>query len=817
MLRAGVRQASRLALLVVALCFCLFTVAARAQSCPQPSSPGVNICSPTNGATVGSPFTISAAGRNSNATAGMDVWLDGHKVGWYTGTSVNIQVTAATGQHQLDIYAVGVDGELQEKTVIFTVGSSTGGGGPTACPAPSNPGVNICSPLNGSTVTSPVTISATGLNSGSTSGMDVWIDGQKFNWYGGATTVNAQATLAAGTHHLDIYAVGTNGELQEKTSIFTVGSSTSGGGTGGSGGSTGSCTQPASAGVNICSPSNGSTVTSPVTISAAGRDNSATQGMDVWIDGVKFNWYGGTNTVNAQATLAAGSHELDIYAVGTNGELQEGISRFTVGSSTSGGGTGGGGGTGSATAVNHVIFLLQENRSFDNYFGMLNAYRKANAWNIGDDGHEYDVDGLDGSKARIVNYNDEGTPFAPFKLATSCIDDISSAWLESYGDVNPWDFSVSRALPMNGFVHIAEGFAKSLGLADTAGKRTMGYYDQDLLNYYYFMASQFALSDRWFSPVSAKTVPNRIATMTGGTTQGLTKDPSNDDHLGQLSIPTIFQELTNAGVSWKIYYTDVESSGAPSTSFSYFTFANQYMNDPAHVAPLSQFYTDVQNGSLPAFAYIEPGYNDGTDEHPGVDIIRGQRQVANLINALMNSVSWKDSVFFFSYDEGGPYDHVPPVSGHTNQFTDASLGISTDISSIAVNPDSFNPCRIISGSFHCDLKSYGSYADPGYNAGDAPAQQGFAAQLGFRVPNFVVSPFARRHYVSHVPMDHTAVIRFVESRFLGSTAHLTARDAAQPNLLDFFDFTAVPWAQPPAPPAPSSASACNPANLTPAP
>ena len=69
----------------------------------------------------------------------------------------------------------------------------------------------------------------------------------------------------------------------------------------------------------------------------------------------------------------------------------------------------------------------------------------------------------------------------------------------------------------------------------------------------------------------------------------------------------------------------------------------------------------------------------------------------------------------------------------------------------------------------------------------------------------VISPFTRRHYVSHVPMDHTAVIKFVENRFIGSSAHLTARDAAQPNLLDFFDFNNVPWATPPTPPAPVTA------------
>jgi len=63
------------------------------------------------------------------------------------------------------------------------------------------------------------------------------------------------------------------------------------------------------------------------------------------------------------------------------------------------------------------------------------------------------------------------------------------------------------------------------------------------------------------------------------------------------------------------------------------------------------------------------------------------------------------------------------------------------------------------------------------------------------------------HYVSHTPMDHTAVIRFVETRFLGSAAHLTARDAVQPNLLEFFDFSNVPWSTPPCPPPPASPQA----------
>jgi phospholipase C len=143
------------------------------------------------------------------------------------------------------------------------------------------------------------------------------------------------------------------------------------------------------------------------------------------------------------------------------------------------------------------------------------------------------------------------------------------------------------------------------------------------------------------------------------------------------------------------------------------------------------------------------------------------------------------------------------VPNHSNDYTDASLGTVPDISQISVNADAYIPCVPSGGlaTLHCDLAS----TDPGANPGDAAALQGFAGQLGFRLPNIVISPFVRKHYVSHTPMDHTAVIKFVENRFIGSSAHLTPHDAAQPNLLEFFDFNNVPWATPPTPPAPITA------------
>lgn len=532
---------------------------------------------------------------------------------------------------------------------------------------------------------------------------------------------------------------------------------------------------------------------------------------------------------------------------------------------------------GSVDAIDHVVLMLQENHTFDNYFGMLNPYRESNGWTKAADGNTYMVDGIADKLSKISNSDDEGTSFPLFPLTSTCVDDETSSWLESYGQVNRYDFSSTRSINMDGFVHTAENYAKNCTtggghcagtFTDFTGQRAMGYYDQSFLNYDYYMASQFALSDRWFSPVSSKSISNRIATFTGGTTQGLAFDPGVDDGLtSQLNIPTIFQELDQAGVSWKIYYTVTQggcleeddcpvsgNSNYPATDFSSLAYSYQYLYipqsgqacaaptkpssvvgdasnsfciDPEHVAPISQYYADLTNGTLPAFSFIEAGYGVN-DEHPGSgqSILMGQAEVAKVVNAFMASPEWKDSVFFLSYDEGGgPYDHVPPVPQHSNDNTDATLGSESvsqipDISTIAVDPDRYNPCLPPTpgtATLHCDLTS----SDPGANAADAPAMQGFAAQLGFRVPNMVISPFTRAHYVSHIPMDHTAVIKFVEDRFIGPSAHLTARDAAQPNLLDFFDFTAPSWEKPPVPPTPytdpPNKSSCTPASFAPAP
>jgi phospholipase C len=260
---------------------------------------------------------------------------------------------------------------------------------------------------------------------------------------------------------------------------------------------------------------------------------------------------------------------------------------------------------GSIQSINHVIFMLQENHTFDNYFGMLNPYRDNERLEHRRRWQQLQVDGID-DKLKTTDENDSGVSFPLFKLRSTCIDDDSSEWLASFGDVNRYDFLTSRPIQENGFVHTAEGFATNCANSTAvavehspilAGQRAMGYYDEGFLNYYYYMAAQFAVSDRWFSPMASKSTPNRIAMFTGGTTQGLVRDPGYDDHLAALPLPSIFQALDNAGVSWKLYYTQTVggcldgddcapgTANEPGTTFGYIDYYHKYeYANPTHAA-----------------------------------------------------------------------------------------------------------------------------------------------------------------------------------------------------------------------------------------
>ncbi|MGE5114297.1 MAG: alkaline phosphatase family protein [Acidobacteriaceae bacterium] len=401
------------------------------------------------------------------------------------------------------------------------------------------------------------------------------------------------------------------------------------------------------------------------------------------------------------------------------------------------------GGNGSLNQINHVIWIMQEFRSFDNYFGKLNDYRQAK-------GLPADVDGL---PLDATNPSVDGTAQIPaYHLNTVCMEQMTPAWDASRRDVSRYSPDLKTG-PMDGFVYSAARFALDENAAgrgpysDIEGMRAMGYYTDREIPYYYFMATQFATSDRFFGTILSRTPPNRIANLAASALGVVNSIPEGTTFQQN----TILHLLQNAGVSWKIYETE-------GTYLGYFQpFFGTYHD---HVVPFDQFFTDLQNNTLPQVAYIEP--MNGANEHTASNIQLGVARVAGMINALMASQSWKDSVFFVTYDHGGEYDHVPPQP--------------------AVIPDSIPP-----------------QLAPGNAVDDY-------SRTGFRVPLIVVSPFAKKGYVSHTVMDNTAILKFIETRF--NLSNLTERDAAQPDMTEFFELTNIPNATSPSPPTQPTDAPC---------
>jgi phospholipase C len=411
---------------------------------------------------------------------------------------------------------------------------------------------------------------------------------------------------------------------------------------------------------------------------------------------------------------------------------------------------------GDLKSVNHIIFMAQENRSFDTYFGQLPAYWSAN-------GYPQTADGLP-AMASNPTFSGTGTVSA-FHVATECTENLTPSWDESHLDWN-LNAPTSSTPALDGFVYNAAKFAMDSGYTDTSGLRAMGYYDWTDVPYYYFMASNFAISDRWFSPVMDRTQLNRMY-LFAATSQGYAYPPgTNQSDSTPLTAPTIFDSLTKAGISWKIYTSDTDCGGGdtpfPCTYLTQFAAYAPPNALPANVVPLDpNFAQDLAAGTLPSVALIEGGYNSGRDEHPDNNVQVGAQYVSTLINEFMNSPSWKDSAFILTYDEaGGLYDHVAPQP--------------------AVSPDGIAPIDLQAGDI-CTTDPTGPTCD--FNI------------TGFRVPMIVISPFAKKNYVSHTVADYTAILKLIETRF-GLPA-LNHRDAAQMDMTEFFDFQNVPWATPP--------------------
>jgi|SRR5579864_3646885 len=285
------------------------------------------------------------------------------------------------------------------------------------------------------------------------------------------------------------------------------------------------------------------------------------------------------------------------------------------------------------TKIKHIIFFVQENRSFDNYFGRMGQYRRDRGF----------TDPIDDLPLTATQNTSAGQPISPFHFQTECHENVPNGWYASHQDYDNG--------AMDKFV-ISDALYSSPSSIDSQGTRAMGYYDWTDLPYYYELAFQFGTSDRFFSSVMAETIPNRMY-LFAATSFGFTFPPAKST-VGGWTQPTIFDALDKAGISWRYYYQD---NGVFLSQFS------TWFRDAGKVYNISHWNTDLQNEkTLPQVIFIERTVQLPLDEHPDHNIQTGAVVTENIISTLMQSPAWPSSVFILTFDEsGGMYDHVPPV------------------------------------------------------------------------------------------------------------------------------------------------------------
>jgi phospholipase C len=391
----------------------------------------------------------------------------------------------------------------------------------------------------------------------------------------------------------------------------------------------------------------------------------------------------------------------------------------------------------------HVVIVMMENHSFDNYLGMLPKRGQPLA------------DGFTFRHGRPVNHNRlRGRRVTVYPLSDPCqpSDAGSQSWNATHEQIDGGSMA---------------GFART-------GLGSMGYYDEDTLPFYYGLARTFTLANRWFCSAPAPTYPNRRFLM-AGTAYGLTTTDVSSFSDPPPPNGTIFDRLSAHGIPWANYFTDLPTSGIiPETIEKH----------PLNIRHISQFYLDARLGRLPAVSLVDsevgllnefgnkflkaspPVLNQfkrfvraqGGDEENPQDVQIGEAFVHRVVHAVMSSPQWRRTLLVWLYDEhGGYYDHVPPPR--------------------ALAPDHIRP-KLRSG----DVRG-------GYRI------------LGPRVPAVVVSAHARPNAVTNVVHDHTSVLATIEHKW--NLPAMTYRDANAHTMMDFLDRHTMHFPEPPRLPAPA--------------
>jgi phospholipase C len=508
---------------------------------------------------------------------------------------------------------------------------------------------------------------------------------------------------------------------------------------------------------------------------------------------------------------------------------------------------------GNVQKVKHVIVIMQENHSFDNYFGAL-AYAPNSPYRHDLNGcRKEDHDCVDGLTCKTdangnitcfnSNVDDNGSTVFSFHDSRRCAGpDLDHSWFQTHQEVNFLQPMTTLANPLSdGFVRVNDITEQhDNGVESPTDDQTMGFYTQDDIPFYYDLAQKFAVGDRYFAAVLGPTFPNRSYLLAATSFGHLTTSDTFPPPGGYKPITgTIFDLLEKNNITWADYFQDAAQGG----SFRQFGGPN---TDP-HFLPLKLLLAQASGApGVPPLAqvvFVDPnfglfGRKFENDEHPPTDIQRGQAFVSRVVNAIRNGPYWQDSVIFITYDEhGGYYDHVAspsPAQGHQRTPDGISPGQCADLSTVpaSLQPGAGAECaQNLLSKTDTTVKDAEELCPELAANPTGPYPEGCPSfdQLGLRVPFLAISAFSKPHYVSHTVGSHTSLLAFIENRFMSldndSTdnsdvasddpgasrgvrkphQHLTLRDQHANTLEDLFDFdrspslnTAIGQALPPA-------------------
>jgi phospholipase C len=417
--------------------------------------------------------------------------------------------------------------------------------------------------------------------------------------------------------------------------------------------------------------------------------------------------------------------------------------------------------------IEHVVYLMMENRSFDHYFGTYKGVR-----GFGDPRALPGVFRQKGYRPGVGPLANGHLP--PFHLNTKnlasyaeCVDDITHDWgpqheAWNHGKMNQWvKAHLSNDKP-------------------TIGPLTMGYYENGDIPFYRGLADAFTICDDYYCSVMGPTDPNRVmwfsATIDpegkhgGPCLETLTDNRASQ--FGKFTWKTMPEHLTEAGVSWKVYQDASDLTLLnPLLYFKNFTDKATLLGKNASGAisyPVN-FNADVAANKLPAVSWIFPDF--AACDHPSAPPILGEEFVATVLKTLVDKPAvWEKTALVVMYDEnGGFFDHVPPPT-----------------------PPPGTPGEFLS-----------MHTLPA----DASGVRG-PIGLGFRVPCLVISPYSRGGFVCSETFDHTSQLKFLKARFGVDVPNISKwRDRTVGDLVGAFSFGRKPHDGVPKLPKPLNAEA----------